>query len=476
MQEDRKPHRIASKKAFADLPPEWPVDLLAEIKERIAGSGSKVVVLDDDPTGTQTVHGIPVLTHWSADELQAELSNELPAFFLLTNSRSLPLMQARSINAGIGRKLMTAAKKVQRRFVLVSRSDSTLRGHFPAEVDALAATLESPPDACIITPFFPEGGRYTIDDTHFVEENEWLVPVGETEFARDPSFGYRASNLRRWVEEKTGGRISSTAVSSLSIEELREKGPESVASFLARLRNGRFCVANAASYRDLEVLVLGILKSEARGKQFIYRTAASFVRVRCGLSVRPPLAALDLKMPAVGGGLVVVGSCVPKTTVQLNRLLSRPGIAKAEIEVDALLGDARRRLAEIRRVSRIADHGLRDGRDTVIHTSRRWVAAKDEESSLNIGRRISQGIIACLKDISTPPRFIIAKGGITASDVATEVLKVKRAVVCGQILPGVPVWRLGGESRYPGLAYIVFPGNVGGADALMDVLKKLLPQ
>jgi uncharacterized protein YgbK (DUF1537 family) len=67
----------------------------------------------------------------------------------------------------------------------------------------------------------------------------------------------------------------------------------------------------------------------------------------------------------------------------------------------------------------------------------------------------------------------LTKGGITSSDIATEGLAVKDALVCGQIIPGVPVWKLGAESRYPGLIYVVFPGNVGDAQALVEVVNKL---
>ena len=200
---------------LASLPPEWPEDLLPEIQREVKASRRKVVVLDDDPTGTQTVHGVPVLTEWPHETLRAELTNDLPAFYLLTNSRSLQLAEAQAMNTEIGRNLVEAARQAGREFVVVSRSDSTLRGHFPGEVQALAEALRQDFDAWLIIPFFLEGGRYTINDIHYVAEGEWFVPAGETEFARDAVFGYRASNLRQWVEEKTGGRVSSEAVASI---------------------------------------------------------------------------------------------------------------------------------------------------------------------------------------------------------------------------------------------------------------------
>jgi uncharacterized protein YgbK (DUF1537 family) len=81
-------------------------------------------------------------------------------------------------------------------------------------------------------------------------------------------------------------------------------------------------------------------------------------------------------------------------------------------------------------------------------------------------------LISIVRGLQVRPRFLIAKGGITSSDVATRGLGVRRALVRGQILPGVPVWRLGAEARFPGLDYVVFPGNVGGDTALADAVRK----
>ena len=214
-----------------------------EIRQQVKESGCKVVVLDDDPTGTQTVHNVPVLTDWSVETLQSELVNDLSAFYILTNSRSFNLEVAQTINTEIGNNLVAAGRRTNRQYVVVSRSDSTLRGHFPGEVEALSENF----DGWVLSPFFPEGGRYTIDDIHYVDENGWLVPAGETEFALDDAFGYSSSNLRDWVAEKTEGRISVEDVFSFTINDLREGGPKRVASFLVNLPKRSICVVKAAS-------------------------------------------------------------------------------------------------------------------------------------------------------------------------------------------------------------------------------------
>ena len=431
-----------------------------------------MVVLDDDPTGTQTVHGIPVLTEWSAETLKAELANRFQGFFILTNSRSLPLDAAQTMSREIGRNLVMAAHEEGYQFVVVSRSDSTLRGHFPGEVEALAAGLAMHFDGWIISPFFLEGGRFTVGDVHYLEEREWLIPVGDSEFASDPVFGYTQSNLCSWVEEKTHGRIPHHQIISISIEDARKGGPTRITEKLIKCANGDICIVNAVSYRDLEVFVKGLLVAEAHGKRFLYRSAASFVQVRAGITPRPLLSPSELNMPETGGGLIIVGSHVPRTTRQLHALLALPKIAQLEVRVEALL-DNHRSQAEVDRVVESVERALKSAKDVVLYTSRKVLTGKDAQHALSIGNAISECLTAILRSTSTRPRYLITKGGITSSDIATKGLGVKRAMVLGQILPGVPVWRLGSESRYPGIPYIVFPGNVGNVEALADIVTSL---
>lgn len=466
--------RLPRAELFGRLPPAWPHDPTPAIRAAVRASGVKVVVLDDDPTGTQTVHGIPVLTEWPEEALAAELRNELPAFYLLTNSRSLPPATAQELNAEIGRSLVAAGHASGRPFVVVSRGDSTLRGHYPGEVAALAEALGGQFDATLLIPFFEAGGRYTLGDVHYVAEGEQMVPAGETPFARDASFGYRASNLREWVEEKTGGQIPASAVASLSLEEIRGGGPELVTARLLALPPASVCIVNAAAARDLEVFTAGLLAAEAQGRRFLYRTAASFVASRAGLSPRPLLGAAELQLAGPHGGLVMIGSYVPTTSGQLGALLEQPGLLAVEVRVEALLDDTRQ-AGEIARAAEAIDAQLGRGEDAALYTSRRLIAGDDAERSLAIGQRVSASLVAIARAVTRRPRYLLAKGGITSSDIATAGLGVRRAMVLGQVLPGVPVWQLGPESRFPGLAYIVFPGNVGGPQALGEVVAALRP-
>lgn len=457
---------------LSGLPPEWPEDLLPEIQARVQASGRKIVVLDDDPTGTQTVHGVPVLTTWSVDALRRVLQSGFVAFYVLTNSRSLPAPAACALGKAIGHNLRRACQETNVAVDVISRSDSTLRGHFPDEVDALKDGLGISQRPCLLVPFFLEGGRYTINDIHYVADGDQLVPAAQTPYARDAVFGYRHSNLRRWVDEKTQDRTLADRITSITLDDLRRGGQEPVARKLIAMAPGDYGIVNAASYRDLEVFVAGLLQAEAAGKKFIFRTAASFVRVRAGIAPRDLIHRQELTAANQHGGLFVVGSYVPKTTAQLTALLTKTDVVPVEITVSHIL-DAARRDDQIERVIEAVNQHIRKGEDTVLFTSRNLVKSATAGENLAIGQRVSDSLIRIVQALTCQPRYLVTKGGITSSDVATQGLGVRRAMVMGQILPGVPVWKLGQETRYPDMAYIVFPGNVGDDDALVEIQKRL---
>jgi uncharacterized protein YgbK (DUF1537 family) len=440
----------------------------------IAASGRKVVALDDDPTGVQTVHDVAVLADWSVSMLGDELAGDRPAFFILTNARSMPAAEARRVNAEIARNLLVAARQTGVGFVLASRSDSTLRGHFPDETDVLAATLGNI-DAVLICPAFFEGGRVTIDDVHYVQQGDRLVPAAETEFARDAAFGYRSSNLRAWIEEKTAGRIRAADVVSVSLDDIRAGGPDRVAARLAEATGGRPVVINAAEYDDLDIVVLGLLQRETAGQRFLYRCAASFVRARAGISERPLLRRDELLGPEAAPyepGLVVVGSHTRRSSEQLERLLALPRTVGIEVDASRLLAGREQREQAVDDVRRRVEAAAADNMTPVIFTSRR-VERPDNMEQLLASQAISAGLVDIVAGLRLHPAFIVAKGGITSSDIGTEALGARRADVLGQIRPGVPVWRLGAGARYPGMPYVVFPGNVGEVETLVEVVEVL---
>ncbi len=450
------------------LPQSQFTKIFSQLKSFIQESDRCIIVMDDDPTGCQTLHGIPVLFRWDLDILEKEMINGTPLFFLMTNSRSMTEENAVTLYQDTGHLIKEAAQRTGRAFSIISRSDSTLRGHYPAEPDALQFLYDQAPVHCIIPAFF-QGGRYTIGDEHYVHTGDHLVPVSKTPFAEDKVFGFSDSNLKKWVEEKTSGRVPHELVYSFRLEDIRTKGPEFVAQKLQEQAPGAVVVVNAAAQNDLDIFALGALKAEGKGAVLLYRTAASFLNSFGAIQPREPLKGNEIGSGSHTGGLFIVGSYVPKSTAQLEHLMGQEGINPIELEVSRLLQDSSGDY--IAESVRQVDQLIEDGRHVLLYTSRELVFIDDPEENLAIGKKVSDSLVRISREIRNTPAFIIAKGGITSHDIASRGLRIQRAIVAGQALPGVPV--LVPDDR-PDLKYIVFPGNVGENDALSVLLKKMI--
>ena len=440
---------------LGDLPTPWAEDLQPANRARALALRETIVVLDDDPTGTQTVFDVPVVTDWRGGELARAFREKLPLIYVLTNSRAFPADEAARINREIAAALLVAMAETGRGFHVISRSDSTLRGHFPLETDVLDQSLGLYGAPLILVPFFEEGGRVTIGDVHYVIEGESAVPAAETPFANDPVFGFEHSDLREWVEEKSGGRVGAKQVKSIPLGVIRHGGPEAVAGLLRELTGGMFCVINAVEMRDVEVVAAAVLELWKDGRMLLLRSAASGVRALAGLPEKPLLQTAEIVDRNGSGGLIVIGSHVPRSTLQLETLVRESDVLPVELAEEE---DTRARV----------DQGLEDGKTVVLYTSRELITGADDEETLALGQRISNSLVEVVSKLQTTPEFLIAKGGITSSDIATKALGIKRAMVIGQLLPGVPVWR-----TEDGLGYVIFPGNVGGDDALLEAARRL---
>ena len=453
------------------------VAALAESSDRV------LVVLDDDPTGTQSVADLPVLMSWSPGSLEWALRQGKPAVYVMTNSRSLAPQDAAERNRQVARSAFAAAAKVGVNVDFVSRSDSTLRGHFPLETNVLAQEILSHTgaevDGVIIVPAFGDAGRITVGAVHYAgSETDGYTPAGETEFARDATFGYRSSDLRDWVEEKTAGQVLAADVVSIDLATLRTNHEKTVA-LLRGLSKAQPAVVDIVEENDLRLLALALDQAERAGSRLLYRVGPPFVRALIGQEPHPPLEAEDLSAIRAGGladkavgGLIVVGSHVAMTTRQLETLLDRMSPLELEIDVATVLGDSPE--AQLAEVAEKAVAALPHG-NVVVRTSRSLVTGSDAGDSLAVSRQVSTAVVEVVRRIlaKCPPRFVVAKGGITSSDVASRGLDIERAVVRGPMLPGiVSLWEpMDGPAR--GIPYIVFAGNVGGPSSLADVVEKL---
>jgi hypothetical protein len=245
---------------LASLPPitQSTESLLEKIQSSLRETNTKLVILDDDPTGTQTCHDINVLTMWDVDLLVTEFESGSTGFFILTNSRALAPPEARALVSEVLTNVAKAASITNQKFEVVLRSDSTLRGHFLEELESHIETVGSP-DAWIFAPFFEPGGRFTIGDVHYVAEGDSLVPAAETAFAKDRSFGYASSNLREYALEKAAGRFTREDVVCVSLEDIRLGGIEAVSAKLLSVPKGGIVVMNAAADEDMLLFCLALL-------------------------------------------------------------------------------------------------------------------------------------------------------------------------------------------------------------------------
>lgn len=455
---------------LAPFPPEIAID--PAVVAATVRPDHVIVVLDDDPTGTQSVADLPVLTAWDEADFEWAFARSAPAVYVLTNARSLDPEAAERRNREVVTNALAAAARAGVGLSFASRSDSTLRGHFPLETDVIARTVlertGAVVDGVVIVPAFPDAGRVTIAGTHYMLGPDGAVPVAETEFARDATFGYSSSDLREWVAEKSGGRWRPEEVVTLDLERIR--GGD-VAGALRDVHDGTPIVADAVTENDLRALALGLAEAEAAGTVLLYRVGPPFVRARIGQPPRAPLTASEIPGAAgERGGLIVVGSHVGLTSRQLEVLLRRrPHVRTLEVDVEQVL-DARAS-AHLESIVTAAVGALRHG-DVVIHTSRTLKRTDDAAASLDIARRVSAAVVSVVRDVlaAAQPRFVIAKGGITSSDVAAHGLGIRRAMVRGPMLPGiVSLWEpVDGPAA--GIPYVVFAGNVGGDEALADVV------
>jgi uncharacterized protein YgbK (DUF1537 family) len=438
-------------------------------------SSPKIIVLDDDPTGSQTVHSCLLLTRWDVDTLLLGLEDAAPIFFVLTNTRALSPIEAAAITREACQNLKLAlARSSVTEFLVVSRSDSTLRGHYPIETDVIAEEL-GPFDAHFLTPAFFEGGRITQDSIHYLIVNGQPTPVDQTEFARDSVFGYGTAYLPDYVAEKTKGRIAADQVERLLLADLRTTGPALTDRLLALTDN--HCVAvDGEVQADLDRFAAAVLVAAGQGKRFLFRSAASLLTALAQLPPQP-IAPADMARYVRGNrpGVVIVGSHVQKTTEQLGQLLADPGIAPIEVPVAQLVdGDAGARDRLLAQILDQINQGYDQQLVPVVYTSRGELQFPDSQTRLDFGVRVSTFLMAIVQGLPEDIGFLISKGGITSNDTLSLGLGLRTARLLGQLLPGVSAVRTDADHpRYPNLPVVLFPGNVGDANALATAVLRL---
>jgi uncharacterized protein YgbK (DUF1537 family) len=432
----------------------------------------KIVVLDDDPTGSQTVHSCLLLMQWDLETLKMGLQDEVPIFFILTNTRAIALEKAKTIVKEVCQNLKQALTELQiTNFLVVSRSDSTLRGHYPLETDAIAEELGHF-DAHFLTPAFFEGGRITKNSIHYLLIEGVLTPVHETEFAKDSVFSYSHSYLPDYVAEKTQGQITADRVVTLQLNDLRS---DRLISELLKLNDNQCVAVDGETQADFDLLAGAILETSNRGKRFLFRSAASLLTSLAQLGTQPVSAdSMATYKPTNKPGVVLVGSHVSKTTKQLQQLLIETKTTAIEVDVVRLRDDPLQRNNILQETLDSVLSTWQQGQTPVVYTSREELNFANIQQRLDFGVEVSNLLMDVVRGLPPEISFLISKGGITSNDVLSTGLKLKTSRLLGQILPGVSVVKTPeNHPQFPNLPVVLFPGNVGSDRALVEAWESL---
>ena len=399
-------------------------------------SNCKLVVLDDDPTGIQTVHGCLLITQWDEDSVRKGFADAEPFFYILTNTRAMTRGDAEQVTHEAMEMVVKVNQDYGYRLIIVSRSDSCLRGHFPLETDVMRQCLvEHGYSVYEKTPFCPafiEAGRVTIDGVHYMRDGERLIPVSETEFARDNVFAYHTSVLRDYIQEKGANPDDYIIVNAQGYDELRAFAEHLTSDIIPQTSS------------------------------IVIRSSSSLPKAISGIADIPLLDRTILKQAGVG--CFIVGSHVKKTTQQLEHLLQQEGTCAIEVDVQRILDDAPLLMSEtLDTIQQVVDMGL----TPVVYTSRQEIRLDDANLRQHLGQQVSDFLVDIVYRLPFTPAYLVGKGGITSHDILTKGLGIKSARVLGQIINSVPCVM---AEKFP---YIIFPGNVGNEQSLSEVFNKL---
>lgn len=409
----------------------------------------KTIILDDDPTGTQSASGVDVLLEWDADLLEEAL-HTADAVYLLTNTRAVPEAEAVALLERTRGDALEAGRRLGERLHVVLRGDSTLRGHVFPET----AVFASASSVIVFVPAFPEGGRTTIDGMHLVRIGDDTMPAHETEYAEDPVFPFRSGYLPDYVRD-TSGRDSLR----FGLGDVRTGAPEFRAA-LRRALPGTVLLPDAQTGDDIRAIATAITDAWAEGVDVVVRSASPLAAAIAGVESDGLLERPLLATP--GDTLLVCGSHTAGATRQLEPVEAAFGPAVL-VRTDDALEDAAGtggRVAELA-LGRITATGF-----AAISSERVRDAT---HNTLQHGERVMTALTTATAALRRSVDLVVSKGGITSAEVARLGLGARRARVLGQVLPGVSVWRIvtpEGDEKL----YVVVPGNVGDPSTLVDVL------
>lgn len=432
----------------------------------VRSEARSLVVLDDDPTGTQAVSDVPVLLRWAGDAVERALNAHPPAVYLITNTRALAAREAEAVTADAA----TAGLRADPMAELVVRGDSTLRGHVLEEYRAVRTvrTHRRPP-VLLLVPALPAAGRVTRDGVHCIMRGGRAVPLHLTEYADDGAFAYDSSRLLEWASARSGGFFAAERGTEVPGTTIRDPGgANAVTQAILRAWNAggpAACAPDAETLGDLRKIAKGLREAQQAGAEVIVRCAPAFAGILSGKLatgfVSPPSGA--------GGTLLICGSYVPDTRRQLAHLSAQRGLTPIELDPLDLLGSPPTMTSAVKRAAVRSSLDMREHGVAVVAT-----AAERPDIARNpaVGMRVARALASVVTGVYPPPAVLISKGGITSAITLEYGVGATAARVVGPLLPGVALWDVDSTQRK--LSYIVVPGNVGGDGLLTDLINLLM--
>lgn len=443
----------------------------------------KVIVIDDDPTGSQTVNNCLLLLKWDYSTLIKGFQSKSNLFFILANTRSLSENDAklRLVEICNALKKVISKESYKEEFIFVSRGDSTLRGHNFLEPKIMNDCL-GPFDATFHIPAFIEGKRMTIDGDHFVDN----VPVSQTLFAKDKIFGYKTSNVKQLLFQKSKSQLKFNDIQNLKISELKvleSKEKNIVFNKIRNLKENSHVIVDIENYSQLEKFSLSI-KKLSKQKKFLFRTAASFISSISAVKDNPKepffysIIRRKNREKKFLPGFLVIGSYVELTTMQLKEFLEISDCIPIELDVfeflrisklksnqDQLVFFKNKLLAQIRSI-------LKQENTPVLFTSRKEVSLAKNDEQVNFYNSLAHFISELVSDLKNEIGYLVSKGGITSNVILSNGFKANYVYLQGQIITGVSLvtFKLENDENLP---IVTFPGNIGNQDSLVKVWRIL---
>ena len=444
----------------------------------------KIIIIDDDPTGSQTVNDCNLILRWDYETLLKGLKDSSNLLFILANTRSLSKkdveIRLKEICSAL-REIMNNSSFAEEDFVLISRGDSTLRGHNFVEPDIINELL-GPFDATFYIPAFIEGNRTTVNGNHFVDN----IPINKTIFSKDKIFGFNTSNIKELICEQSNYQLDFNNIENIFIkdfEALETNQPSKLFMQIEKLKNNKKVIVDIIDYSQLDKFS-SIVRSLLKKKKFLFRSAASFIsslsNVKRTQKDHIYFSQLRRKNNSDKAmkGLIVVGSYVELTTRQLNKVLEISLCKPIEINVFKLyeffkIGDN----LNLNSLKKLIMNAIRQNliRESipVLYTSRKTIFPTDKNDLIQFQLFLSAFIAEIVSAIKNEIGYLISKGGITTNTIISEGLEADSVYLEGQILPGISLVTFNLLKQKGKLPIVTFPGNIGNKMSLVKALEIL---